>query len=163
SDPNQREVRPMQVMNPLTSTQREKLQDCLMLAFDAKGLLQFATVRLVFDDVRFADAVNFNQPARDVAFDLIKVAVEHGYIKQLVLALRDERPNLPQAVALVADFGVAPGGGGAPATNEIPTTVRDSVIRFNDRFQQRRKQFAYLNAYKQLHDLLHDLHDFQAQ
>jgi len=153
----------MQVMNPLTPTRRERLQNILMSAFDAKGLLQFATVRLAFDDVRFADAVNFSQATANVVFDLVGVAVQHGYVSQLVLALRDERPNLPETAALVAELGLSPGPGESPSANEIPSAVRDAVVRFNERFQQRRRQFGYLNAYKRLHDLLHDLHDFQAQ
>ena len=40
---------------------------------------------------------------------------------------------------------------------------RDVVVRFNERFQQRKRQLGYLRAYKQFHDILHDLHDYGPQ
>ena len=45
----------------------------------------------------------------------------------------------------------------------MPAVVHDAVVRFNERFQDRQRQLGYLNANKQLHDLLHDLQDFQPQ
>jgi hypothetical protein len=35
--------------------------------------------------------------------------------------------------------------------------LREAVIRFNEQLGQRKEQFGYLNAYKELHDMLHNL------
>lgn len=153
----------MQVMNALTSAQRLSLEDCIKSAFDAAGMRQFATVRLAFEDVKFADEVNFDSAESKIAFDLVEVALQHGHLRDLVVELRDVRPGVPEIVALAAALGLPARVGGAAATREIPDAVREAVIRFNERFRDRRKLFGFLNAYKQLHDVLHDLHDFRAQ
>ncbi len=48
-------------MNDMTPELRKMLQAVLASSFEPKELLQFATVRLSFDDVKVADDVNFNQ------------------------------------------------------------------------------------------------------
>ncbi|MFI5459806.1 MAG: hypothetical protein ACHRXM_30660 [Isosphaerales bacterium] len=39
----------------------------------------------------------------------------------------------------------------------MPAAVKDNVIRFNERFVQRREQFRYLSGFKELHEGLHNL------
>src|SRR5262249_14101530 len=85
------------------------------------------------------------------------------YVDRLVQAIATERPNLPEAAALVARIRVEAGGPAIAPRTDVSAKIRDAVIRFNDRFQRRQKQFGYLNAYKQLHDVLHELQDLQPQ
>ncbi len=40
---------------------------------------------------------------------------------------------------------------------------RDAVIRFNEQFQVRQERLGRLRAYKNLHDILHKIHSYQAQ
>src|SRR5262249_20292570 len=148
-------------MNPLTSELRKLLQDVLTQAFNRNELFQLATVRLDFPEAQFADLVNFDNPGKQIAFDLVEAANRRGYVEQLVRAVEVERPGSCFGVTMVEPFGLAPAQPGRPAPPSRPGPVRDAVIRFNERFQQRQKLFRYLNAYKQLHDLLHELQDFQ--
>src|SRR4051812_26085147 len=98
----------MSTGTPLTPQLRARLQNVLKAAFNAQGLLQFATMRLEFDDVRFADEVNFGQALSGIAFDLVRVADQNGRLGELVLALQQERPKRTDVPPLVADFGLAP-------------------------------------------------------
>jgi hypothetical protein len=49
----------------------------------------------------------------------------------------------------------------APGPSPGQQAVREEIIRFNERFQQRQQEFRYLNANKELHDVLHQLQSFQ--
>jgi hypothetical protein len=141
----------------------KQLQDVLTRSFTKDELVRMATLHLSFPDVRFADLVNFGQNNEQIAFQLVEVADKRGYIDRLVQAIATERPNLTEAAALVARFRVETGGPGIAPRADVSAKIRDAVIRFNDRFQRRQKQFGYLNAYKQLHDVLHELHDLHPQ
>ena len=139
---------------------REQLQKVLVQAFGKNGLVQFARIRLTFDDVQFVDVVNFDKADNEIAFQMVEVADQYGHVDKLV-------PRHPGGAAQftgsrrAGDCLRAPAGGSPPAPlTQIPDKVKDAIIRFNDRFQQRQKQFRYLNAYKQFHDLLHNLQDF---
>src|SRR5262249_19109981 len=110
-----------------------------------------------------ADSVNFNQAKTQVLFHLVEVCEKYGHLPELVLAIRDVRPSRPDVKALVEDFGLAAAAARQPLTAEIPEVVREAVIRFNEKFQQRQEQIGYLNANKKLHELLHKLQDLQAQ
>jgi hypothetical protein len=150
-------------VHEMTPELRQKLQDALIATFDTKELLQFATVRLSFDDVKFADVVNFNQSSTRIAFDLVNEVERHGYLETLLRKLQEARPKVPQVVELMTAFDLQPEIVARPFAGDTSALVRDAVIRFNDRFQQRQKLLGYLNAYKQLHDVLHSLQDFHAQ
>ena len=143
----------------MTPELRQNLQEALRSAFNPKQLLQFATVHLAFDDVKFADVLNFNQSSTDIAFDLVQSVEQRGHEAELVLKLQEERPKLPQVIALVSAFGLP--ATRAARSSKIPDVVHDAVIRFNEKFQQRQEQIGYLNANKDLHDLLHHLQDLQ--
>ena len=145
----------------MTPELRQNLQEALTSAFNPKELLQFATVHLAFDDVKFADVLNFNQSSTGIAFDLVQSVEQRGHEAELVLKLQEERPKLPQVIALVSAFGLP--ATRAARSSKIPDVVREAVIRFNERLQLRQRQFGYLNAYKELHDLLHNLQDFHAR
>ena len=147
----------------LTPELRDNLQAVLTLAFEVDGLRRFATERLAFDDVKFADEVNFSQTLSQVVFSLVEVALHHNRLAELVLAVRDVRPNREDVRALVEAFGLVVAAAARPVTVIIPAVVREAVIRFNERLQLRQRQFGYLNAYKELHDLLHGLQDFHTR
>ena len=95
-------------MPPLTSELRNKLQGVLRLAFDPMDLYRFATERLAFDDVKFADEVNFNQGRSNIAFQFVKVADQNARLGELVLAIQQVRPRRPDVAELVAAFGLSP-------------------------------------------------------
>lgn len=95
-------------MPPLTSELRDKLQGVLKLAFDPMDLRRFATERLAFDDVKFADEVYFNQGKAKIAFEFVEVADQYERQGELVLAIQQVRPRRPDVAELVAAFGLAP-------------------------------------------------------
>ena len=155
-----------QVLPPirsLTPELRDNLQAVLTSAFEVGDLFRFATERLAFDDVRIADEVDFSQKPSQVVFSLVEVALHYGRLPQLVLAVRDERPNREDARALVEAFrrlGLVVPAAARPDTVIIPTVVREAVAAFSDDFQRNYQLFKYLEASKQLHNVLHELKSF---
>src|SRR5437868_1499658 len=119
---------------------QKQLQDVLTHAFEKNGLKQLATLRLLFPEVQFADAVNFDVDKVDIAFQMVQLAAQHGYVEQLVRAVQAERPNLPEVAALVVAFERGAGSAAPAQPIDIPAKAKDAVIRFNERFQQRQKQ-----------------------
>lgn len=121
-----------------------------------------ARTRLEFPEVRFEDAVNFDVSDREIADQIVQRAEEYNRVDDLVRALKTERPNSDLVAALVVAWERGSNAAKADLAG-IPAKVKDAVIRFNERFQQRQKQFKHLNAFKQLHDLLHELSDAKIQ
>jgi hypothetical protein len=161
-------------MPPPSPECRKKLQDVLTSSFDKKQLRQLAGLRLSFDDVRFEDSINFDEDDTQIAFQMVDLAVRCGHVEPLVRAVAAERPAVPDAQQLLVLFGVAgataqaPNGiaclmasPGARPPQSVPPVLSEAVIRFNEQCQMRKQQIQYLNANKELHDLLHKLQNFQ--
>jgi Trypsin-like peptidase domain len=91
---------------PLTPELRMRLVDVLTAAFGPRELKRFVRMRLQFDDVNFAMEVNFSQPTKNVAFELIDVAERYGHIIDLVNAIHQMRPRRPDVADLMAAFGL---------------------------------------------------------
>jgi hypothetical protein len=141
---------------------RLKLLSVLGEVYDKKDFRLLARMRLEFPEVRFEDAVNFDESDKEIASQIVKLAEQHGRVGDLVRAVKTDRPNSAEVAALVVAWERGSDAARA-ASAGIPAKVKDAVIRFNERFQQRQKEFRRLNALKQLHDLLHDLRDFHAK
>jgi len=142
---------------------RMQFQSVLQEAFNKKGLLQLATNRLSFPDFQFAKAINFDASDRDIAFEMVELADSHGCVENLVRAVQAERPNKPEVAALVVAYERSAGRPEEAQQIEIPADIKEAVIRFSVHFELRQRRFRYLNAYKQLHDLLHGLMDYQPE
>ncbi len=112
---------------PLTPQLRTKLQNAITAAFDAQGLLQFATMQLEFEDVKFGDQVDFNRARGQIAFQIVEVAVQNARLGELVLALRQARPRRPDMAELVSAFGLSPDVSAQSAGVPVPDgpTVAD--------------------------------------
>ncbi|MBA4065529.1 MAG: hypothetical protein C0501_17800 [Isosphaera sp.] len=136
-------------MPRLSGERFERLWAIVRLAFDRPGLVRVARFAL---DVTLDDVVGTGGPGRDVAFDLIAWAEREDRTPDLLRGLRKERPNNPDLGRFCEELG------GPPADH-----VREAVRRFAEAFHDddRRRQFRFLNAYKELHDILHDLHGYQ--
>jgi hypothetical protein len=149
-----------QVIPQITSLvpeQRDKLQSFLTVAFEKEDLRRFATERLAFGDVRIADEVDFNEKPSQVAYSLIEEALRYGHLAELVLAVRDARPSREDANALLVAFGLLVDDAAPLDSVIIPTVVREAVAAFSSGFQKNYQLFKYLEAYKQLHNVLHEL------
>src|SRR5262249_23772021 len=109
------------LMAPITTLAldlRRKLVDFLEDAFEVNDLYRLATEKLSFEDVRIAKEVDFSRAVSDVTFSLVEVVLRHGRLAELVLAVREARPNRVEAAQLAAALsleGVAASFGGEDA------------------------------------------------
>jgi hypothetical protein len=120
------------------------------------------------DDLAIAFAAEFYQ---GLAYGLsVKDAFRLGVVRLLnegyaqaesLVHLHSRSGMDPAGVVLLA--AEPPGGRNGPVLPPPPgqQAVREAIIRFNERFQQRQQEFHYLNANKELHDVLHQLQSFQ--
>jgi hypothetical protein len=93
---------------PVTTELRNKVQSVLKLAFDPNDMYRFATTHLEFDEVKFADEINFRQSRSQVAAEFVDVADQYARVGELILAIQQVRPRRPDVAELVAAFGLAP-------------------------------------------------------
>ena len=83
----------------------------------------------------------------------MQAAEARGLLPTLATAALRARPLVPEAQEVAALFGVA---GHGPAVAD-PNQVRYAVGQFNQAFLDRRRLLGRLEAYKGLHDILHQL------
>jgi hypothetical protein len=102
--------------------------------------------------------LNFqNWPPKQLAVELESKIRAHGLLEQAVQGMIQIQAVAPDLRELGEALGVAAPGVTGSVASAIPASLRDEVIRFNIVFNDRRPQFQYLSAYKDLHDLLHTL------
>ncbi len=107
----------------------------------------------------FYQGLAFGRSVRD-AFQLGVVRLlGEGYARADTLLRLHSRVGIDSSsIVLVTDKAPEPRVDPPPAGQQA---VREAIIRFNERFQQRQREFRYLNANKELHDVLHQLQSFQ--
>lgn len=150
-----------QVMPPITSLdpqQRNKLERILVDAFKGDDLRRFAINNLAFHDIQIADEVTFGvlSPSTSV-YNLVEKILEYGHLAELLLAVGRVRPAREDVKALLECFGLVVPAQVGPDTVIIPTAIRKAVATFSDGFQKNCQLFKYLEASKQLHNVLHEL------
>src|SRR5260370_14730169 len=144
-------------VRPLNPDLRKQLKDVLIHVFDQSSLEQFAIDRLEFEDVRLIDLVNPDKSTDEISSRIIQDADQRRYVEELIRGIERERRNIPEVVALVAAFGLQAKGATKSMTMD---GLRKAVAAFNKSFSNRNKLFKYLKAYKELHDVLHELQSF---
>jgi hypothetical protein len=133
------------------------LQTLVADAFEVGDLEQLLRVSL---ETTLADAVAVGQPRPAVVFDLIVWLEHRNRTPEFLRAVRAARPQVVPLVAL-CDRLLAPPAGAAAAAAPDPGRLPILLAEFRAVFEERRKWFDCLNAYKALHDVLHKLQDQQ--
>jgi len=138
----------------LNGRQIEELTEILVNAFSRSELTILVRAKL---DIVLAAEVSTDDAWRKVAFDLIDTLDRREQAIELIRAIREVRPNSTALIAFCDPLLAQANGAAQPVS---AGALRDAVAAFNDGFQKRNVLFKYLNAYKKLHDVLHDLQSF---
>jgi beta-phosphoglucomutase-like phosphatase (HAD superfamily) len=143
---------------------RTQLQQVLSQAFNEHELEALATEHFRLETVRIEEEINFKTGVKLIAVEFVRIAERHGLLEQLVVAVHKKRPLFPGVADLLAAvsqaFAQTPQAAGAKSNSPDGMAIRDAVIRFDEQFQLRQRLFGFLNAYKQWHDILHEIPDY---
>jgi len=139
---------------------RTRLRKILTDAFDLAGLEALVRAKVAALDARLDQIVDIGKPLNDVAFRLVEVVEQRSLVEDLVRGIVELRGNRSDVRALASDLGLSPidEAGHAPARPTL-LAVKEYVIRFNERFAQRREQFGFLSGLKKFHETLHKLQE----
>lgn len=138
----------------LNGPQIGALTQILVTAFSRSELTILVRVKL---NVDLAAEVSTDDAWRNVAYDLIDTLDRRGQAIDLIRAIREERPRDTTLISFCDPLLSQTNG----AAQQIPTdALRKAVAAFNNVFGERIEYFKYLNAYKVLHDVLHELQSF---
>jgi hypothetical protein len=151
---------------PLTSQQRSDLIG-LLSAFGKAAMEQLVSqhLNLISNGEpqnrlnQLVGTVGLADP--EIARQLVDVVASHDMIVDLVKGIAEMRPRNRRVRELARQFGVPVPGPVLPLASQATRSsiIKDRVISFDDRFENRKEQFGYLNAYKQLHDAIHSVED----
>jgi hypothetical protein len=141
----------------LNGHQIGELTDILVKSFSRSDLTFLVRTKL---EIVLDATVSTDDGWRIVAFNLIDNLDREERAVDLISAIREARPNNIVLVAF-CDPLLAQANRGAPSLSV--EALRKAAAAFNDRFQERNELFKYLNAYKELHDVLHDLQSFHSK
>jgi hypothetical protein len=139
----------------LNGPQIGELTELLRTAFSRAELTILVRTKL---DIVLVEEVSTDDGWRVVAFNLIDDLNRQERAIELIRVIREARPRDTSLVAFCDPF-LAPADGGA-AQPGIADALRRAVVAFSAGFQERSDLFKYLNAYKELHDVLHELQSF---
>jgi len=135
-----------------------RLKAILLDAFDLAGLKELVREHVRELPPKLEAFVPVNESLDAVVVELIEAVEQRSLVAQLVRGIQEMRSTRPDVRALATELGLSSASGVAPsATSELPAAVKDNVIRFNERYVQRREQFRYLSGFKKLHEGLHNL------
>ncbi|MFI5461188.1 MAG: hypothetical protein ACHRXM_37760 [Isosphaerales bacterium] len=135
-----------------------RLKTILLEAFDLEELKELVRIHVKELATRLEVIAPVNERLEVIVVELIDAVERRSLVAQLVRGIQEMRSTRPDVRALATELGLSSAGGAAPsATSAMPTAVKDNVIRFNERFVERRKQFRYLSGFKKLHEGLHNL------
>jgi hypothetical protein len=139
-----------------TQTLTERVRDALLDAFTVSDLTILLSDRL---GTTLDDVVNRNQGNRAVVFDLVQWALRQRRLCELLAVAAERVPGRPILADLCSECRVLPP---TDATTPIDDDrLREAVVLFAERFRQRKRSVRWLEAYKSLHDVLHELEEFQ--
>ncbi len=120
-------------------------------AFTQPEFGQLVRIRLNID---LATVVTGSGNWQQIAFDFVTYADRNERVTELLRAIRDARPGR----AGLCEFCDRHAG---PARPAAPGALRAAIEQFNEGFEVRNDLFKYVNAYKLLHDVLHELQALQ--
>jgi hypothetical protein len=138
-----------------TRTLAERCRDALLDCFSPDDLRMLVSDRL---DVKLA-WVTPDRSFAIVVFELVEWARRNGKFCELLAAAAERVPGKPILAALRDECRA--GGGRSPSPGAANLNLREAVVRFAERFKQRKRSVQLLEAYKSLHDVLHDLEGYQ--
>jgi hypothetical protein len=92
-----------------------------------------------------------------VAFNLIESLNREERAIELIRVIREARPKDDVLIAFCDPLIGQTSSTTRPASADV---LRKAVAAFNSGFQERNNLFKYINAYKELHDVLHELQSF---
>ncbi len=138
----------------LNGQQVGTLTQILVNAFSRDELTILVRVKL---DLVLAAEISTDEAWRKVAFDLIDNLERQERTIELIRAIREERPKNTTLVAFCDPMLAGSNGVAQPGSTD---ELRKAVAVFDGGFQRRNVLFKYLNAYKALHDVLHELQSF---
>ena len=136
-----------------TRTLAERVRAALLDCFSPDDLVMLVSDRL---DVKLRWVASDHNFAK-IVFDLVEWAQQKGRLCELLTAAAERVPGKP-ILRQLRDECLAPDGRKPPAPKRH---LRDAVVRFAERFRQRQRSVRLLEAYKTLHDILHELKGYQ--
>lgn len=144
---------------PLTGAQFGELIETLLEAFHWASLGQL--VRIKFEIDLASEIGGAAAPFRTVATDWVKWLEQRGRTADFVGYMWAERKTVERVRRFYTSYlGRAAEVAGPPVAADFGA-ARDKVIEFKLYFRESESQFGYLNAYKDLHDRLHTLHEMR--
>ncbi len=137
----------------LSGLQIGEMLRILRVSFSRKEVVILVRIKLDMD----LDDVTTNDGWENDAYGLIEHLNEIERIVELIRAIREARPNDSDLIAFCDPFLAQAGGATPPPSADA---VRRVAAAFNDGFQKRSEIFNYINSYKELHDILHEIQVF---
>ena len=103
----------------LSGAQERQFRDALVHAYSRQRLTELIRFRFEkdLDDIVAPGSLN------EVAFELIKLAVEENWVDQLLLAARESNPGNPALLAFAQEFGLAPATPSGPGLESLIKTT----------------------------------------
>lgn len=124
---------------------RRRLHAQIVAAFTAADLTKLAQFDM---DVVLANVVYTQAPFDTVAFEFVGWCHRLGRLRELLVALAKARDQVVAFAALLGEFDTLP--------PSAPPTAAD-LARFAALFAEQLPRLTFLKAYKELHEILHDL------
>jgi hypothetical protein len=138
-----------------TRTLAERVRAALLECFSPDDLRILVSDRL---DVQL-QWVTPDRPFTVVVFDLVEWTRRNGKFCELLAAAAERVPGKPILAELCAECWS--GVGRKPTSPAAKGILRDAVVQFAERFRVRQRSVRLLEAYKSLHDILHELEGYQ--
>lgn len=138
-------------MHPVISF-RERFCKALANPPDLSALTRLVHFRM---NVELARVVLVADTFDNVVYAFVRWTERHGRFAELVQVVAEEFPHRTDLQALRAESVKA-----VPAADRLPAT---SPEEFAEEFRRRRCYLRHMNAYKQLHDILHELDGYLPQ
>ncbi len=140
----------------LSGQQIGELTEILRISFSRNELTYLIRTKL---EIVLSETVTTDDGWKMVAFNLVDSLNREERAVELIRVIWEARPNDTRIIALSDE--IAAQSDDADHTVSVDS-LRKAIGAFNDGFEQRNELFGYLDAYKQLHDVLHELQSFNA-
>lgn len=135
----------------------EDVRACLNSAFTVQEMEELVRLELPEGEKLVPDIV-WGDSGKTIALNLVVLAGRKGILPELVEAmvkLQPRRSDIADLPALVRSALANVGSKPKPADE-----LGEAVAELTREFQQKNELFQYLNAYKELHEILHELQDY---
>lgn len=141
----------------LSGQQIGTLTEIVIEAFSRADLTILVRVKL---EIVLDNEVPTDNGWKAVVFAFIDRQNQQGLADELLRVLREARPKHAGLITF-SDQLNAQTNGSPPTTSA--GSLSKAIRAFNEGFDDRNTLFQYLNAYKELHDVLHELQSFQPE